>query len=144
MPGAVPPTESLQQIRQSRLLEKVESRRGRSCCFLDGNRAWKSHAMFLGLKSREVSHQNREFTKDLRDTVPGLSATGGTQKLDRCKRSLREFIPRSSPLKAPSSKNVDSHTQPKVKWLLYQWVWRQHETQGDDPHSFLQKLAALF
>lgn len=27
MPGAVPPTESLQQIRQSRLLEKVVSRR---------------------------------------------------------------------------------------------------------------------
>lgn len=29
MRGAVPPTESLQQIR-----------RGRSCCFLDRNRAW--------------------------------------------------------------------------------------------------------
>ena len=26
----------------------------------------------------------------------------------------------------------------------HQWVWRQHETQGDDPHSFLQKLRTLF
>ena len=71
----------------------------------------------LGLESREVSHQNRELTKDLKDPVPGLSAVGGTQKLDRCRRSLRESLPRSFPLKVPSSKNVDSHTQPKVKWL---------------------------
>ena len=31
----------------------------------------------LGLESREVSHQNRELTKDLKDPVPGLSAVGG-------------------------------------------------------------------
>ena len=61
--------------------------------------------------------QNREFTKDLKDPVPGLSAMGSMQKLDRCWRSLKEFLPRSFPLKVPSSKNVDSHTQPKVKWL---------------------------
>ena len=49
MPGAVPPIEWLQQIRQSSLLEKADRRPGRSCCFLGGNRAWKSHATFLGL-----------------------------------------------------------------------------------------------
>ena len=130
------------KVLRNRLLRY--RRPGRSCCFLDGNRAWKSHATFLGLESREVCHQNREFTKDLRDPVPGLSAVGGTQKLDRCWRSLKEFIPRSFPLKLPSSNHVDSHTQPKVKWLLYQWVWRQHEIDGDDPRSFLEKLGTLF
>lgn len=35
-------------------------------------------------------------------------------------------------------------TQPKVKRLLYQWVWRQRETEGDDPHPFLPKLGTLF
>ena len=50
MPGSVPPTESLQQVRQSGLLEKVDRRPGRSCCFLDGNRAWKSMPHSWALK----------------------------------------------------------------------------------------------
>ena len=57
-------------------------------------------------------------------------------------KPVRTFV--FKPLWNGRLQNVDSHTHPKVQWLLYQWVWRQHETEGLDPESFLQKRRTQF
>ena len=40
----------------------------RTIVFADGNRAWESHAKSLKIKHAKVSHQNKEWTKQMRRT----------------------------------------------------------------------------
>ena len=82
-PGARPPTESKKQVQSSGLLNKVDRRKGKSCCHFDGNRAWSAESKRLGLQHRQVCHQNMEFAKPVDRTSPGLSNLGGTQCMDR-------------------------------------------------------------
>jgi len=59
VPGSRPPTESLQGIRETALLEHVPvSKRSSSIVFSDGNRAWQRAAKDMRMRSKSVSHQN--------------------------------------------------------------------------------------
>ena len=136
VPGARPPTESLEQVRSSGLLEKVDARKNKACCFFDGNKARQSHARSLGLQTRQVTHQNREFTRELADPVPRKSALAGTQKLDRDWLRLKCFLGHY-PLKS------NHKTQPKLELLLFQFVWRIHNAWNLAGMDFLSMLTDL-
>ena len=98
--------------------------------------SWQSHARSLGLQTRQVTHQNREFTRELADPVPRKSALAGTQKLDRDWLRLKCFLGHY-PLKS------NHKTQPKLELLLFQFVWRIHNAWNLAGMDFLSMLTDL-
>ena len=80
--GTRPATESLQEIRDSRLLTKIpHGNRHGSTIFSDGNRAWGSEAKRLKLRHISVNHQNKEWVRKDRKRRNGQgSSLAGTQR----------------------------------------------------------------
>ena len=68
---------------------------------------WVIRFLDGAMQSRQVTHQNREFTRELADPVPRKSALAGTQKTDRDWRAATEMFLRSS----PSKKQTQNSTQ---------------------------------
>ena len=90
----------------------------------------------MGLQSRQITHQNREFTRELADPVPRKSALAGTQKLDRDWLRLKCFLGHH-PLKSKHK------TQPKLELLLSQFVWRIRNAWNLAGMDFLSMLTEL-
>ena len=138
MPGSRPPTESLADVRQSGLLQKVLSRhRQRSVVFSDGNTAWWSECQRLGLKQEKVVHQNKEWTKDVSPSAASLSKLAGTQVVDRSWSSLKHFAPASFPRKL--GRGPDATVHPEIPKMVKQWMWRT-QLGPATPEAFLQGL----
>ena len=55
-------------LRYGDLLLHLHTHVMRTIVFADGNRAWESHAKSLKIKHAKVSHQNKEWTKQMRRT----------------------------------------------------------------------------
>eukprot|EP00438_Fugacium_kawagutii_P035171 Skav226721 [mRNA] locus=scaffold3813:50419:51912:+ [translate_table: standard] len=126
LPGARPPTESKHQVIASGFLKQVNRKKGKTCCFFDGNKAWASECRRLDIMFRQVSHQDHEYAKRVAATPVQLSNWGGTQAMDRWWLSLKKFIPPSLNRKKaaliPASLSGKKATvvHPHVALLLYQ------------------------
>ena len=139
MIGSRPPTESLSEIQAASLLEKIpKSARPRTIVFADGNRAWESHAKSLKIKHAKVSHQNKEWTKQMRRTSCFfLSTVAGTQVADRWWKGLKDYIPKSFPRRLYHGKNTKEH--PELEKFVLGYCWRK--SLGPlTPHRFLEEL----
>ena len=88
-PGAVPPTESLSDVRASGLLQRLNPKT--TFVFTDGNRSWASECKRLKLKHQHVNHSRMQFVKMVR-ACKGQSPLAGTQKIDRLWRSLKTWL----------------------------------------------------
>ena len=142
VPGPRPPTESLADVRQSGLLQKVLPRdQKRSVVFSDGNTAWWSECQRLGLKQEKVVHQNKEWTKDVSlssdSHMASLSKVAGTQVVDRSWSSLKAFVPASFPRKLGHGPGATVH--PEIPKLVQQWMWRT-QLGPASPETFLERL----
>ena len=88
-PQSRPPTESLRDVRMSKLLEKVP----RGCTVHgDGARAWKSESKRLKLRFKNVVHYKMQFSKLVR--VRRLPKLTGMQCLDQTWKQLKRYIPK--------------------------------------------------
>ena len=142
VPGSRPPTESKQQVRASEFLQKIDTRKGKTCCFFDGNKAWASECRRLDIMYRSVSHQDHEYAKRISTTPGQLSNWGGTQVMDRWWLSLKTFVPPTSNRKCRVGGASALH--PNMALRLYQWVWRVHDLRGKSPREILMSLSNLF
>ena len=83
-PGGKPGTESLEEIRDSKIMNKVASKK--TVLFPDGAESWKTAAteQRRGLKVAAVVHQKSQFVKkDRVGKARGASRWRGTQVIDR-------------------------------------------------------------
>ena len=80
-------------LRYGDLLLHLHTHVMRTIVFADGNRAWESHAKSLKIKHAKVSHQNKEWTKQMRRTsFFFLSTVAGTQIADRWWKGLSKTV----------------------------------------------------
>eukprot|EP00438_Fugacium_kawagutii_P031573 Skav225860 [mRNA] locus=scaffold810:104597:105238:+ [translate_table: standard] len=142
VPGARPPAESKQQV--------MSRKKGKTCCFFHGNKAWASECRRFDIMFRQVSHQDHEYAKRVATTPFQLSNWGGTQAMDRWWLALKKFIPPSLNRKKaaviPASLTGKEATvvHPHVALLLFQWGYRMRMTRGKSPREVLEALAILF
>ena len=115
--GSRPPTESLSEIRESRLLDNIPKKKkahGKTKIFSDGNRSWESHAKSLKIPHGKVCHQNKEWTKKIRKgRSQNISKVAGTQIADRGWLSLKKFIPINFPRRLGCHNQVKEHPELK-------------------------------
>ena len=106
--------------------------------FADGNRAWESHAKSLKIKHGKVSHQNKEWAKQMRRTpFFFLSTVAGTQIADRWWKGLKDYIPKSFPRRLYHGVNTKGH--PELEKFVLGYCWRK--SLGPlTPHRFLEEL----
>ena len=138
VPGSRPPTESLEGIRQTGLLQKVPlAQRPSTTIFSDGNRAWQTLAQQLRMTSHAVCHQNKEWTRSVR----ARHLICGTQTLDRAWQSLKDFVGPKVPRK--TGHGQDAHESFLVRDLISQFMFRQ--SMGNlEPGAFLLRLGEAF
>ena len=80
-------------LRYGDLLLHLHTHVMRTIVFADGNCAWESHAKSLKIKHAKVSHQNKEWTKQmLRTSFFFLSTVAGTQIADRWWKGLSKTV----------------------------------------------------
>ena len=87
----------------------------------------------LGVPCFQVSHQMRQYCKDIWDPNLGnLSRKAGTQCLDADWRSLKTFLPKQT--KRKQRQQGQSSMNPRLTTRCYQWVWRRslHNAKPDD------------
>ena len=94
VPGARPPTESLQDVYSSGLVTKLAP--GATQAFSDGNKAWKKVCLEAGLPFEEVVHKHLQFARwfKKRKGAPGASCIAGTQALDRFWGEVKSYLPK--------------------------------------------------
>lgn len=138
--GVRPPTESLLEVRLSKLLDCVVKKK--STVFADGNSAWRTEARRLGLRHVEVCHQRKEFVrKDRKKKGQTGSCMAGTQKLDRCWQALKKFVPQSFPRKL--GKAEASRLHPAMPLFVEQFMWRK-SVGNVTAQGFLSELVKIF
>ena len=141
--GSSPATESLPEIRASKLLLKVWPRdRPQTTIFSDGNVAWGSEARRLNFRHRNVNHQAKEFVKKV-SKPRGRKGSGlaGAQKIDRLWQSLKRFVGSSWPRKIGHGSKSRMH--PEMPQLVSQFMWR-HSLGSVSPEDFLDVLCKEF
>ena len=92
-PGGKPGTESLEEVRDSKIMNKVAAKK--TVVFPDGAEAWKTVALEQrrGLKVAAVVHQKTQFVKEDRVSKKrGASAWRGTQVTDRRWDSMNKWV----------------------------------------------------
>jgi hypothetical protein len=92
-PGGKPGTESLEEVNDSKIMNKIASKR--TVIFPDGAEAWKTAAkqQRRGLKVAAVVHQKSQFVKkDRVGKARGASSWRGTQTIDRRWDSLQRWV----------------------------------------------------
>ena len=107
----------------------------------DGNHAWKSLAEQKGFKVESVSHQQRQFTRELTNAPRHKPQLAGTQCIDRTWKSLKkDWLPQ----KIHSFDQVDGHRKliRQLVQQVYQWVWRKH-IGVKTPEEFLKELQRI-
>ena len=111
-------------------------------CYVDGAKAWKTAANFLNIKCFQVSHQLRQYCKDINDASIGrMPAKAGTQCIDSDWKSLKVWLPNQSKRKEKVAGT--SRVNPRLVLRCYQWCWRR-STGNPKPNQFLNELANLF
>ena len=126
-PGAVPPTESIDDIRHSGLLKCVHADskvlpidRSKSVhIHSDGCQAWSSECKRIGLKHKAVKHFKMQFVKKDPKPSKGQSPLVGTQKLDRLWAELKKFLGSSL-----TAKNTDKDVNPRLLQYVQAFQWR--------------------
>ena len=137
IPGSRPPTESLSEIRESKLLQHVQ-RKG-SVVFSDGNVSWRSQAKARSLKAAWVNHQNKQWTKrqgPSRSRPAQVSAIAGTQVVDRLWKSLKMWVPRTFPRKVGHGELSREHDD--LRALVNQFMYPK------TPEQLFLQLQKLF
>ena len=120
-PGGKPGTESLEEIRDSKIMNKVVTKK--TVVFPDGAEAWKTVALEQrrGLKVAAVVHQKSQFVK--KDRVGkrrGASRWKGTQVIDRRWGSMDKWIG----TELATLKN--GHVNDAIWERLRSFQWRVH------------------
>lgn len=133
-------TESKTQVLASKLLDAVVGRSS-TVIYPDGNHAWKSLAEQKGFKVEAVSHQQKQFTRELTNAKRHKPQLAGTQCIDRTWKSLKkDWLPQ----KIHSFDHVDGHRKLSRQLVqqVYQWVWRKH-IGVKTPQDFLKELQKI-
>ena len=117
-PKGKPPTESIDEIRDSGLLTQLKHG---TIVYPDGCQSWKTVARKnrkQRLVVKSVVHMRSEWTRKVR--VRGRKKVAGTQQIDRCWQHLKK--------KCPSQ--MKNRTGPTIKarfWdRIYQWIYRHN------------------
>ena len=107
-----------------------------------GAKAWKTAANFLNIKCFQVSHQLRQYCRDINDANIGrMPAKAGTQGIDSDWKNLKVWLPNQSKRKVKVAGT--SKVNPRLVLRCYQWCWRR-STGNPKPNQFLNELAKLF
>ena len=135
--GMVRPREDINSLYWDTTPDKM-SLQGLGNGETPGNRAWESHAKSLKIKHGKVSHQNKEWTKQIRRTsFFFLSTVAGTQVADRWWKGLKDYIPKSCPRWLHHGVNTKEH--PELEKFVLGYCWRK--SLGPlAPHRFLEEL----
>ena len=129
-PKAVPPTESTQEIVNSKLLTKVKRN---ATLMADGNGAWSAAARSYPAKCfvvKHVKHSKAEFVKK----AVGQKSFG-TQTLDRCWDVLKRAVPTEV---GSRRKDAASDTF-RVLTYVYAATWRRQLADA----NLLEELGSL-
>ena len=114
-------------------------RRRKTALYADGATAWSTAAKHLGVPCFQVSHQMRQYCKDIWDPNLGnLSRKAGTQCLDADWRSLKTFLPKQT--KRKQRQQGQSSMNPRLTTRCYQWVWRR-SLHNAKPNDLLKALS---
>ena len=111
----------------------------KSTVFADGNRGWASHSAELGLRFHSVTHQVKQFTKNV-PASQHASSVAGTQTMDRCWKSLKTWM--GVGYSVSNKKVGDRFMSESIPSLVYQWMWRQ-TVLPCAPTKFMQELVRL-
>ena len=137
--GERPATESLKQIRESKILNFVSANATtKTVVFADGNRGWQSECGALGLQHRHVVHQLKQFTGEV-ETARGASKIAGTQCVDRLWQSLKRFLPPKLAAKDPKTKTISR----AFGHMIYSFAWRKSLGPRTGP-QFLEELSRIW
>ena len=123
-----PPTDSLAEVRESRLLLEQVAREHRSVSkiFADGNKSWESHAKFLKIPHAKVCHQNKEWTRKIpKSRNEKISNVDGTQIADLGWLSLKRLIPASFPRRIGHGHEIKEHPELRKLVMVMQYMWRR-------------------
>ena len=127
-------------IQRSALLKQVSKTR-KTAFYADGAKAWKTAANFLNIKCFQVSHQLRQYCRDINDANIGrMPAKAGTQCIDSDWKNLKVWLPNQSKRKVKLAGT--SKVNPRLVLRCYQWCWRR-STGNPKPNQFLNELAKL-
>ena len=117
-PKGKPPTESIDEIRDSGLLTQLK--RG-TIVYPDGYQSWKTVARKnrkQRLVVKSVVHMRSEWTRKVR--VRGRKKVAGTQQIDRCWKHLTKFCP--SQMKNRTGPTINARFWDRI----YQWIYRHN------------------
>ena len=136
--GGNPPTESIEELRDSGLLTKLK--RG-TIVYTDGCQSWKMVARENRKQSlvvKSVVHMRSEWTRKVR--VRGRKKVAGTQQIDRCWNHLKKNCP----------SQMKNHTGPTINarfWdRIYPRIYRHNMSEWDIASSceMKKRLCKLF
>ena len=129
--------ESWRDIQRSKLLQCVHKRR--KCAFCaDGARAWQTAAKSFGISCYQVSHQFRQYCKNIFDpSIAQLPKKAGPQCLDADWTSLKTGQPNQ--IKRKQKSNETSKVNPRLVNRCYQCCWRR-SLDNLPPGKFLKEL----
>ena len=117
-------------LRYGDLLLHLHTHVMRTIVFADGNRAWESHAKSLKIKHAKVSHQNKEWTKQMRRT------SFFSCPLWQGRKSLTDGG-KAFPRRLYDGVNTKEH--PELEKFVLGYCWRK--SLGPlTPHRFLEEL----
>ena len=132
--------ESWRDIQRSKLLQCVHKRR--KCAFCaDGARAWQTAAKSFGISCYQVSHQFRQYCKNIFDpSIAQLPKKAGPQCLDADWTSLKTGQPNQ--IKRKQKSNETSKINPHLVNRCYQCCWRR-SLDNLPPGKFLKELSKI-
>ena len=134
VPGAAPPTESVSDVKSSKLLSNVSSsskilysrkkwcKRAKAFVFADGNRAWKSVCGTMKIPFAQVSHGRMVYAQDLPRKRPGQCKMAGTQTLEQVWRHLKRYVPYTLALKRPTGSGLKLN--PRLLQYCFSFMFR--------------------
>ena len=130
-PGAVPPTESKEDIAASNLLNRVQGQAQvmsfrkqkpvQAHSMTDGCKAWASACKARKLNHRAVNHYKMEFVKKDKKPAKSQSKLLGTQKNDRLWQDLKGFLGSKV-----TSKNNAKEMNPRLKTYVFAYMFRRN------------------
>ena len=126
-PSSRPTPESLQDIRDSNVIDHIETG---AVLYSDGAPAWPGAAKRAKRRLRcvQVKHKKQQFTKKLRKKpTASTSKVAGTQLADSSWKSLKKWVPPQCNTCAKNSRKLNG----EIVQYIRSWQWRYSNRDKD-------------
>ena len=137
-PGTAPPPESTEEVEDSGLLRRINSKK-HSMLHSDGAKSWpKANKKVHGnkVKHAAVNHTKFQFVKKLRKKPVGGSRSAGTQCIDRWWESLDAYVPKQLRSKTTQGGDINA----ALFDYVFSFVWRSQLPTNTDMRAAICKL----